>query len=36
MSDLTSGANVRVVGLLLRNPASGKTVLLAHYVEELQ
>jgi hypothetical protein len=35
VSDLTSGENVRVVGLLLLNPLSGNTVLLAHYVDEL-
>jgi len=26
---------VRVVGLLLKDPTSGKTVLLAHYVDVL-
>jgi len=27
--------NVRVVGLLLKDPISGNTVLLAHYVDAL-
>jgi hypothetical protein len=35
VSDATGGENVRVVGLLLKDPASGSTVLLAHYVDEL-
>jgi hypothetical protein len=35
VSDLTSGQNVRVVGLLIKNPLDGSTVLLAHYVDEL-
>jgi len=35
VGDLTAGENVRVVGLLLKDPLSGNTVLLAHYVDEL-
>jgi hypothetical protein len=35
MSAVQGGANVRVVGLLLKNPVSGQTVLLAHYVDAL-
>ncbi len=35
VSDLNSGGNVRVVGLLLENPLNGNTVLLAHYVDTL-
>ena len=35
LSGVTGGANVRVVGLLLKDPTSGKTVLLAHYVDAL-
>jgi len=35
MGDVTAGANVRVVGLLLKSPIDGSTVLLAHYVDEL-
>ena len=35
LGSLTGGENVRVVGLLLKDPASGNTVLLAHYVDEL-
>jgi hypothetical protein len=35
LSSLTNGENVRVVGLLLKDPTSGKTVLLAHYVDVL-
>ncbi len=35
LSTVQSGANVRVVGLLLKDPSSGQTVLLAHYVDAL-
>jgi hypothetical protein len=35
LSDVTGGENVRVVGLLLKDPTSGNTVLLAHYVDAL-
>jgi hypothetical protein len=35
VGDLTGGENVRVVGLLVKDPLSGDTVLLAHYVDEL-
>jgi hypothetical protein len=35
VGDLTAGENVRVVGLLLKNPLSGNSVLLAHYVDGL-
>jgi len=35
MSSMTDGANVRVVGLLIKDPTSGNTVLLAHYVDAL-
>jgi len=35
MSGMTAGANVRVVGLLIKSPIDGSTVLLAHYVDEL-
>ena len=35
LGSLTNGENVRVVGLLLKDPTSGNTVLLAHYVDEL-
>jgi len=34
-SSVQGGANVRVVGLLLKDPISGQTVLLAHYVDSL-
>jgi len=34
-SVVTPSINVRVVGLLLKNPASGQDVLLARYVDEL-
>lgn len=34
-SDLTDGVNVRVVGLLLKNPTSGQVVLLARHVDGL-
>jgi hypothetical protein len=33
--DISATANVRVVGLLLKDPTSGKVVLLAHYVDLL-
>jgi hypothetical protein len=36
LSSLTNGENIRVVGLLLKDPTSGKTILLSHYVDELQ
>lgn len=32
---VTGGTNVRVVGLLIKDPTSGNTVLLAHYVDAL-
>jgi hypothetical protein len=35
MSDVVGGADVRVVGLLIKSPIDGSTVLLAHYVDEL-
>jgi hypothetical protein len=35
LSSVQGGANVRVVGLLLKDPVSGQTVLLAHYVDGL-
>ncbi len=35
LGSLTSGEDVRVVGLLVKDPLSGNTVLLAHYVDEL-
>jgi len=35
VSGVQSGANVRVVGLLIKDPTSGQTVLLAHYVDSL-
>ena len=35
MGDLTAGANVRVVGLLIKSPLDGSTVLLAHYVDDM-
>lgn len=34
-SNITDGANVRVVGLLLKDPTSGKTVLVGHYVDDM-
>jgi hypothetical protein len=34
-SSVTSGANVRAVGLLVKDPTSGQTVLLARYVDQL-
>ena len=35
MGSLTAGADVRVVGLLIKSPLDGSTVLLAHYVDDL-
>ena len=35
ITSVTSGANVRVVGLLIKDPTSGNTCLLAHYVDTL-
>jgi hypothetical protein len=35
LSDLQNGANIRVVGILLKGPDSGQPVLLAHYVDDL-
>jgi hypothetical protein len=35
LSSVPASINVRVVGLLLKDPVSGKTVLLAHYVDAL-
>ena len=35
LSSVTSSANVRVVGLLIKNPASGNSILLARYVDLL-
>lgn len=35
LSDVNASDNVRVVGLLLKNPANGQLVLLAHYVDLL-
>jgi hypothetical protein len=35
LSSIGGGDNVRVVGLLVKDPTSGGTVLLAHYVDEL-
>ncbi len=34
-SDLTNGANIRVVGLLLKNPTNGNVVLLARHCDGL-
>jgi hypothetical protein len=34
-SDLTNGAKVRVVGLLLKNPTTGQVVLLARHIDGL-
>lgn len=35
MSSVTDNANVRVVGLLLKDPTSGNAVLVGHYVDDL-
>ena len=36
MGGVSGGANVRVVGLLLKNPLNGQVVLLAHYVDSMK
>ncbi|MGA2649231.1 MAG: DUF4382 domain-containing protein [Terracidiphilus sp.] len=35
ITGVTGGANVRVVGLLIKDPVSGNTCLLAHYIDTL-
>jgi Domain of unknown function (DUF4382) len=35
LSDVSSASNVRVVGLLLKDPLSSNTVLVGHYVDDL-
>jgi hypothetical protein len=35
LGDLTASTNVRVVGLLLKDPTSGQTVLVGHYIDDL-
>jgi hypothetical protein len=35
ITPLTASNTVRVVGLLLKNPTNGQTVLLAHYIDQL-
>ena len=35
LSDVSAATNVRVVGLLLKNPVNGNTVLVGHYVDDL-
>jgi hypothetical protein len=35
LSDVAAATNVRVVGLLLKNPVNGNTVLVGHYVDDL-
>ena len=32
-SDLTDGTNIRVVGLLLKNPTTGNVILLARHCD---
>jgi Domain of unknown function (DUF4382)/Domain of unknown function (DUF5666) len=34
-SDITDNANVRVVGLLLKDPTSGQAVIVGHYVDDM-
>jgi hypothetical protein len=34
-NSITDGANVRVVGLLLKDPTSGNAVLVGHYVDDM-
>ena len=35
LSDVSAATNVRVVGLLLKDPLNGNTVLVGHYVDDL-
>jgi hypothetical protein len=35
LTDVSSLTNIRVVGLLIKNPLGGQPVLLAHYVDEM-
>jgi hypothetical protein len=35
LGDLSSATNVRVVGLLIKDPTSGKSVILARYVDDM-
>ncbi len=35
LSDVSASTSVRVVGLLLKNPTNGNTVLVGHYVDDL-
>jgi hypothetical protein len=35
LGDVTAGDNVRVVGLLIKSPIDGSSVLLAHYVDDM-
>lgn len=35
LGDVSAATNVRVVGLLLKNPTNGNTVLIGHYVDDL-
>lgn len=35
LGDVSTATNVRVVGLLLKNPTNGNTVLIGHYVDDL-
>ena len=36
LSDVSASTNVRVVGLLLKDPLNGQTVLVGHYVDDLK
>ncbi len=35
LSDVAASTNIRVVGLLLKDPLGGQTVLVGHYVDDL-
>jgi hypothetical protein len=35
LNSIPVGTNIRVVGLLLKNTANGQTILLAHYIDQL-
>jgi hypothetical protein len=35
LSDVSSSTNIRVVGLLIKDPTSGDSVILARYIDDM-
>ena len=35
LTDVSSGTNIRVVGLLIKDPTSGDSVILARYIDDM-